>query len=278
MTASVARTGQPATGQLSGVLSGTGHDQLRLVVLTDQIPHAAPAELESIARPVYDSDGHLCDWRLDVAHAEHPLSAEDFQRFTGWRRGFAVERYLGERALITAFLDWAAGHCSVSKLQVLRLDHARIDYHRALEMGRQLEQVRDYLGRHTASGLGLFSPTARKSIRGFIAAAEPTTVLALGTVAVLLTPDGLSLRQPGGPVPLLGWHCDDSNLAARTAEGELPLTGDAARLLRIVGRQATDIEVRDCPIGDLIAPLLSFGKDATDVAGTAHNGMYLYSS
>lgn len=274
MTASVNRT-----SQLTGTLSGSGHDQLRIVVLTDTVPAHLPPDLQDLARPVYDADGHLCDWRLDLAHAEQPVRPEDFQRFSAWRARYAAERYLGERALITALLDWAAHRCDVSTLQVLRLDHARVDYHRALELGRQLGQTRHYLERHEATGFGLYAPGARRSIRGLIPADTPTTVLAIGTTAMVLTADGLTLRQDDSRTPVLGWRVHEGSVTVRTPEGELPLaTSDASRVLRIVGRQAPEIEVRQCPVSDLAAPLLSFGKEAADLAGTAHNGLYLYSS
>ncbi|HTZ44612.1 MAG TPA: hypothetical protein VMB79_12190 [Jatrophihabitans sp.] len=267
------------TGQLTGTLSGRGHDQLRIVVLTDAVPPHLPPELQDLARPVYDPDGHLCDWRLDLAHAEQPVRPEDFQRFIAWRARYAAERYLGERALITALLDWAAHRCDVSTLQVLRLDHARVDYHRALEMSRQLAQTRQYLERHAATGYGLYAPGSRRAIRGFIPGDAPATVLGLGGAAMTLTADGLTLRHGGSQTPVLGWRVQESTVTIRTPDGEQPVTAsDAARLVRMVGRQAPEIEVRQCPVNDLVAPLLSFGKEAADLAGTAHNGLYLYSS
>jgi hypothetical protein len=65
---------------------------------------------------------------------------------------------------------------------------------------------------------------------------------------------------------------------ARGLDGELelPATG-AGRLLRIVGRQAAGIEVKHCPLSTLVAPLLSFGKEAADLAGEARTGLYLRS-
>ena len=260
---------------MTGILSGSGHDQLRVTVLTGSVPHHAPTELEGSVTPVYDDEGHLYDWRLDPAHADHALQAEDFQRFTSWRNGFSTERSLGERILITSFLDWAAGKCDVSTLQVLRLNHAHLDYRHALQMDRQLGQLRSYLGANPATGYGLFSSPDRP-IRGIVPTEPPSTVLALGPDAVTVAADGLHLSTGGRDVLLEGWRIEDGRV---TANDSIELGLEApGRLLRIVGRHAPSIEVKACPVNSLVAPLISFGKEAADLAGSGHTGLYFRSS
>lgn len=261
---------------MTGMLSGSGHDQLRVTVLTGEVPHHAPDELEGSVTPVYDDEGHLYDWRLDPAHADHTLQAQDFQRFAAWRLGFATERFLGERVLITSFLNWAEQKCSVSTLQVLRLDHAHLDYHHTLELDRQLGQIRAYLDRHPATGFGLFSGTAGKPIRGVIPAEHPSPLLALGPDQVTVESDGLHLHTAGADHLVESWEITDGQV---TANGDLPLgTGIPGRLLRIVGRQAPSIKVQSCPVSSLIAPLISFGQEAADLAGSGRTGLYFRSS
>lgn len=261
---------------MTGILSASGHDQLRVTVLTAEVPHHAPPELEGSATPVYDDEGHLYDWRLDPAHADHALQAQDFQRFAGWRSGYAVERFLGERVLVLSFLDWAADRFDVSTLQVLRLDHAHLDYRRSLELDRQLTQIQRHLDGNQDVGFGLFSENKNKPIRGVIPSGRPTTLLAFGSDSVTVAQDGLHLVSGGSDHLVKDWKISDGRV---TANGELDLGVEVAgRLLRIVGRQAPAIEVRECLISSLVAPLLSFGKEAADIAGTGHTGLYFRSS
>jgi len=261
---------------MTGILTGSGHDQLRVTVPTGAVPHHAPADLEGSVMPVYDDDGHLYDWRMDPSHADHVLQAQDFQKFAAWRRGFATERFLGERVLLRTFLKWAAQKCDVSALQVLKLDHAHLDYHRTLQLDRQLGKIRVYLDQHPATGFGLFSPNSGRPIRGFVPAADPVVILALGSDSVSLAEDGLHLHTGGTDVLVSSWAINDGRV---TANGELDLGVEpAARLLRIVGRQAQSIEVKPCSVGSLLAPLLSFGKEAADIAGSGRTGLYLRST
>jgi len=261
---------------MTGILSGSGHDQLRATVVTGTVPHHAPPELEGSVTPVYDDEGHLYDWRLDPAHADHVLQAQDFQRFASWRSGFASERFLGERVLITSFLDWAVDRCDVSTLQVLRLNHAHVDYHHAMQLDRQLSQVHDYLAKHSAHGYGLFSGGGSKPIRGIVPTAPASTVLALGSDAVTIAEDGLHLHTGGQDYPVDRWQIADGRV---TANNSLELGIEVpGRLLRIVGRQAPSIEVQACPVRSMLAPLISFGKEAAELAGSGRTGLYFRSS
>ncbi|HEX2902500.1 MAG TPA: hypothetical protein VHO01_03515 [Jatrophihabitans sp.] len=261
---------------LTGMLSGHGHDQLRVTVLTGEVPHHAPRELEGSVTPVYDDEGHLYDWRIDPAHADHSLQAQDFQRFAAWRSGFATERFLGERVLIVSFLDWASQKCDVSTLQVLRLDHCHLNEGRALALDRQLGELRRYLDAHPATGYGLFASSASKPIRGLVPADEPGLVLGLGSDRVTIAADGLRLHTVGAEHLIQSWQVSDG---AVTANDDLQLgSSPAARLLRIVGRQATSVRVERCPLSSLVGPLLSFGKEAADLAVTGRTGLYFRSS
>lgn len=261
---------------MTGLLSGSGHDQLRVTVLTGDIPDHAPAELEGSVTPVYDDEGHLYDWRLDPAHSDHNLQAQDFKRFAAWRSEFATERFLGERALIISFLNWADQQCDVSTLRVLRLDHAHLDDRHTLELDRQLGQIQHYVDQHPATGYGLFSGAASRPIRGLIPSDQATTVLGLGSDQVTIETDGLHLRSRGSDHLVTQWEIADGQV---TANGELSLGRDApGRLLRIVGRQAPSITVQACPVRSLVAPLLNFGKEAAELAKTGHTGLYLRSS
>ncbi len=261
---------------MTGILSGAGHDQLRATVVTGPVPHHAPAELEGSVTPVYDDEGHLYDWRLDPAHADHALQAQDFQRFASWRNEFASERFLGERVLIVSFLNWAAEKCDVSTLQVLRLNHAHVDYHHAMQLDRQLSQLHNYLAKNPATGFGLFSGGGSTPIRGIVPTEPPSTVLALGRDSVTVGVDGLHLHTGRHDHAVDRWQISDGRVIAN---GALDLGVEVpGRLLRIVGRQAPSIEVKACPVRSMMAPLISFGREAAELAGSGRTGLYFRSS
>ncbi|MDQ2956086.1 MAG: hypothetical protein M3Y42_03865 [Actinomycetota bacterium] len=269
-----------ATAPITGILSGSGTDLLRVTVYTDPVPTHPPTELDGLLSPVYDADGHLLDWRLDPTHAEHSVEAADFQFYRSWRSGYSTERFIGERALVQAFLDWAAGCCDVSALQILRLPKAHADFHKALEMGLQIDRARRCTEVATEPGFGIFTKAGHSSAsRAFIPTDPPTVLLATGTTTVTIGRDGLSLRQGEDAVFVHGWRADGDGIVANTGDGELALgTSPAARLLRIIGRNAPQAEVRPCPVGTLVAPLLIFLKDAAQLGGKAATGLYVRST
>ncbi len=262
---------------LTGLLAGTGADLLRATVVTRPLPERPPAELLEFLSPVYDAHAHLIDWRLaphgSDPHATHqPMTSADIAAYRAWRAEFVTERFLGERALVRAFLDWARPRCETRALDVLRLDAAHVDFHTALAMRLQLDHARRILDTGEDHGYGLYTaPGRRVASRTFIPADPPVVLLAAATSVLSVGPSGVSLQlsaESGDPITVTGWTSAAGSVHVRTPGNEVALDeGAAARLLQVAGRHAEFVEVRQEPLSTLLAPLLVFLRDATDLAG-----------
>jgi hypothetical protein len=269
-------------GPSTGLLSGTGTDLLRATVLTHVVPARPPLQLSELVTPVYDHRAHLIDWRLAPHHPDLKIDAAEISAFRSWRATFVAERFLGERALIGAFLDWIQMRCDTRALDVLRLPSAHVDFHTALEMRLQLDHARKLVNASNEHGFGLFvAPGRRSASRALIPTDPPTVLLATAESALTVGPDGLSLHRSAATEETLhvrGWTSHADGVHAHTPNGNVPLgDGAAARLLRVAGRHADEVEVDDCPLSTLLAPLLVFLRDATELAGNTGATLHIRS-
>lgn len=258
--------------RFTGVLSGTGHDILRATVYTGMVPPHPPAELADSIHPVYDNSGELCDWRLGSLLPGHHVDDAASARVRTWRAAFAQDRFLGERALIRAFLDWLGPCCDTSALDILRLPSGRVDFHAALKMKIQIEAADRAVADAHEDGLGLYtSRGTRSAMRALIPTQSPTLLLGVNGTNLIVSLDGLSLQssaRQGRLQAITGWRATEDGLIAAGQGREVDLTGqDAARLLLAAGRQAPRIDVHDAPLRTLLAPLLVFLRDAATLAG-----------
>ncbi len=268
--------------ELTGALSGHGSDLMRVIVYRRPPPVQPAAGLAEVVEPVRDRSGALRDWRLRVAHRGQPIGPSEEAAYRAWRAEFAVERFLGERAFILSFLDWADGRCDVSALQALRRHAGEMDVATALRMGWQAEQARVLLTSADDQGLGVYAPPERRSAaRALIPTTPPTALLAAPGAALTAEDRGLVLHQPSAVPPeqtVNAWSVTDDGVTARTADGQtLSLDGWAARLLETLGRDAPAAQVRRVPLRRLVAPLLVFLHDAAELAGDCHTGLYIRS-
>jgi hypothetical protein len=147
-----------ATAPMTGILSGDGTDVVRVTVYSHPAPAQPPDDIAGLVRPMHDEQGHFRDWRLSPAQPDHHVGSSEFHRYREWRAGFATERYIGERALIRSFLDWAHGRCPVSTLEILRLPDAHVDFHKALMMARQADGACRPHARETLSDTAFTAP------------------------------------------------------------------------------------------------------------------------
>lgn len=264
---------------ITGTLSGTGADLLRVTVYIGQVPVRPPASLKGLLSPIYDDAGHLHDWRLDPAHAERHVETADYGVFRVWRSSYACEHFIGERALVQAFLDWAAMHCDVSALQILRLPKAHVDFRKAFQMRLQVDQARKVIEATHELAIGVFANTGRSATRALIPTDPPTTLLAIGGTAVSVGSDGLQLRGDLDAVSIHSWYATDDGIVAITDDGELALGNEAgARLLQILGRHTPHAEIRKSPMSSLLAQVLIFLKDAAQMGGETNAGLYIRST
>ncbi|UQX87057.1 hypothetical protein M6D93_12150 [Jatrophihabitans telluris] len=269
-------------GSIIGLLSGTGADLVRATVITQAVPDRPPLQLNELVAPVYDHAAHLIDWRLTPHHPDQKIEDAEISAFRSWRASFTAERLLGERALIRAFLDWTPPQCDTRALDVLRLPSAHVDFHTALEMRLQIDQARKIVNASTEHGYGLFTAAGRRSAsRALIPTDPPTVLLATAEAALTIGPGGLRLQQTAADndtVRLRGWTAHADGIRAQTSTGEIYLAESAAaRLLRAAGRHADDVEVHECPLSTLLAPLLVFLRDATELAGNTGAALHIRS-
>lgn len=270
------------TAQLSGLFAGDGARMVRATVATGPIPQQAPPGLAELASPTHGDDGHLLDWHLTPHHADHSVSPAEVTAFRTWRATFTAERFIGERAVLISFLDWAGQRCDVSALEVLRLPRAQVDAHTALQMRRQLSEARAEVENTDEHGYGLITTPGRSvPSRALIPAAEPVILLALGNTSLTLTDDGVLLDAPAtaaGPVAVRAWQYESERVRADTTAGEVEPGQETGRLLQILGRRASHVEVARLPLHLLLAPLLIFLRDATELASNTRSDLHLSAS
>ncbi|SDJ10663.1 hypothetical protein SAMN05444157_1768 [Frankineae bacterium MT45] len=267
--------------QVGGLLAGDGAEMLRATVYTRAIPVRPPSGLEELVRPVYDLDGELHDWRLEPTNIQRSIDPEEFHRYRAWRHGFAEERFLGERGLVHAFLDWVDGRTDTSLLNALRLPRAHVGFHKALRMHMQVENAQ-HLITHEDMGIGFYSgPSHRGAFRAVIPSDPPTTLLAWDQSVLTVGPNGLCMRRMADDeiLDIRGWSISDQEVTARTEHATVDLGGSgAARLLRMAGREAAEVEVEPSPLATLLAPLLISLGDATRLAGGTGADLFIRSN
>ena len=108
----------PGAG-LGGTLSGDGTDMMHATVYTNPVGQPPP-ELHGLVTPVHDPAGAICDWRLAPMQTSLAISHDDIDRYRTWRSHYAAETFIGERALVLTFLDWAGSRYNTAELQFLR--------------------------------------------------------------------------------------------------------------------------------------------------------------
>lgn len=264
---------------MTGLLTHGGADMLRVTVYTEAVPQSPPAELVEAVRPVYDQHGGVRDWIAQPT----PDDAETMKRlaaYRAWRSGYAVDKWLGERALVSAFVSWAARRCDVSSLDLLSLPCAQVDQDTALKMRWQMEQAYAACRSGRDEGWGIFSTSSPATpIRAFLPATPPTTILASRATSLSAASQGLVLtRKERDPAVLLGWERTASGTRVDTQAGQFTAEGDVSQLLQIAGRHADQIVVSALPLRTLVASVVLFFRDAADVAVHARAGLTIHTA
>lgn len=246
---------------------------------TDTVPTTAPANLEGIVDPVYAETGVVRDWRLHAGSGAEPLTAGQIARYRAWRGDFACEWFVGERAFIHAFLTWARERSPVTALDVLAWHDARVDFHHALQMRLQADQARRAVDVSAATGLGLYTGQRSGALaRAVVPGESPVPLLSTVGASVRVGREGLLLRHRGaaGELVLTGWQFHDAGVTLTAPDGQIT-TDDprVQRVLRVLGRQASQVDVRVCPLSTLVAPFLVFISDAAAMAGDTGSDLYV---
>ena len=264
-------------GQLHGTLAGDGSKMVRAVLYLADVPTAPPESLAELATPTRDVDGSIIDWHLEPGRGagESQLAA-----FGAWRSGYVVERFLGERALIRALLQWAHNRVDLSSLAAVASPAGHVELAQAMRMRHQLAAARPALVAPSAVGFGLFTdPNRHSALRVAIPSDPPTILLGLGEAVLLVDDAGLLLQRPSRPdLRPTGWDVHDGHAVAATADGPVDLgSGPDATVLELTGRRAPHIDVRSAPLASLLAPVLVFLADAVTQAAEQHTGLYFRS-
>lgn len=179
---------------------------------------------------------------------------------------------IGERGPLLALLDWAK-HRGVKTEQLHRALSPRATP-QPVPLATFRELITDIERECVASGeagWGLFAGE-QQPVRVLLPTDPATTLLAAPTAAVGISGDGLQLLRRH--ITLTGWRSTGRGLLLTTPAGERHL-GPAAldtRLLRCIGRDAPQIELRRVPLSELLAPVLgTLTEFITAQLGSAEN-------
>lgn len=265
--------------ELGGCLSGDGSEMMRATVYISPVG-PPPSQLDGLVTPVRDPGGAIIDWRLAPVRPSLAITHEDIDRYRQWRLHYASEVFLGERALVLTFLDWAGSRYNVSELQFLRSQSAHIDNAHAYRLRHRLNALIDALFRGSETGIGLcMAPGRRAASRALMPADPPSTVLSAGRAAITASSAGLMLNTfgPDGAaqhLPIHGWRLHQRGVIVNTgaAEQNIP-DSPAAWLMSTLGRDQPDVAVRRTKMSALLAPTLMCLREAAETAISTHTGL-----
>ncbi len=264
-----------------GLLTAGGTDMLHAVVHTSPVPTRPPEALAETVRAVRDVHDRLVDWELASSDPGHRVTRAAVDGFHDWRSTFTYERALGERALASTFVAWAARRTATSTLSVLARPAATLAPPATIHLKWQLDQARQAYASSPDSAVALFDAANGNSpIRGFLADEVPTVVLASRELAVTAGAAGIQIHWAGtGDLSTLtGWRRDASGLTLFTPEGDVVVSSPtAADLISDVGHGHDVVSVRPIPVHRLFAPLAASLGDAASLAMTCRTGLSLYS-
>jgi hypothetical protein len=265
--------------ELGGCLSGDGSEMMRATVYINPVG-PPPSQLDGLVTPVRDPAGVIIDWRLAPVRPSLAITHEDIDRYRQWRLHYASEVFLGERALVVTFLDWAGSRHKISELEFLRNQSAYIDNAHAYRLRRRLDVLIAALFRDAETGIGLFmAPGRRAASRALMPTDPPNTVLSSDRATITASAAGLMLNVcgPDGAVQHLtirGWRLHQCGVFVNTGKAEQNIPDSpAAWLISTLGRDQPDVAVRPTKMSALLAPTLMFLRDAADTAISTHTGL-----
>jgi len=187
--------------------------------------------------------------------------------------------FVGERALVSSVLDWASTRCPTDALGMLRLPSAHITYRQTLAMREELKELRTLCARSKERGLGLFTDMSKTPARALICD-PPHVQLELNGLRVVSSLRGLAVESSNDVDPSLenitGWHRQTAGVNVVSKGKARVVRGNVADLLMILGRHAPTVRVAWTPLERLIAPLLVFLDDATELATSHTSDMYTH--
>lgn len=188
---------------------------------------------------------------------------------------------LGERAFITAFLDWASARCNVQLLGRLRLPATKVQYHDALRLHEELRAVRRMCESSDAAGLGVYTHDHSAPVRALMCD-SPRLQMQSSTTTLETGPEGLVLRNARADRPTLNsiaaWDLSQASATVLSTNGLDELTNEEAMLLSALGRGASQAEVRWTPLRQLASPLLEFLYEASELAGERRSGLSVWTA
>jgi hypothetical protein len=194
----------------------------------------------------------------------------------------AFQHFVGEVALVSAFVAWAGRHGIYGELPRLCEPDVRLDYGPTLQLGRNVQQLRMLPVQSDEVGLALMLPAHPTPMRGLIAF-RPSVVLASPAGSLTITPDDLVLSSVHDRIRgevstwrVAGWRGNPKAMRLQTDEGEVELTSPRlCDLLAHAGRGAEHVIVQRLPLRTIFMPLLVFLSDATSEAQHARTGLII---
>jgi hypothetical protein len=194
----------------------------------------------------------------------------------------AVQHFIGEAALVSAFVEWAGRHGIYGELARLCEPDVLLEYGPALQLGRNVQQLRRLPTQPEELGLALVLPAHPTPMRGLVAF-RPSVVLACAAGSLRITPDELvlssvddRLRGEQSSWQVEGWRGDQKGMRLSTSDGEVELTSaPLCDLLAHAGRGAEEVIVQRLPLRSIFMPVLVFLGDAVSEAQHARTGLII---
>jgi hypothetical protein len=149
-------------------------------------------------------------------------------------------------------------------------------------MNLQAAKAQQVINASAETGFGLSRPEGHQgAFCGFIPTDPATVLLESPDARLTAAPDGLSLQGSTLDQPLTaitGWRLADDHVLVAYPGGEDVVAGSPAVLLRIAGRHAPAVQVRQCPLSTLATPMLTSLRDACTLAGRSRAELHVRST
>jgi hypothetical protein len=194
-------------------------------------------------------------------------------QFEAFRRSFAVDFPLGERAFLSSLMSQAdvldgGNHV----LAPLRLREASLDVAAAARMPRLLETFEHGCTTRDATGWGVMRTGEAHLVRRLVATDPPTTLLATPTAAVAVGHAGLRLLMRHRTITAWQETLEGMLLTTPTGTVRIGRASLSAAMLKTIAHGAGSASLRTLPLGALAAPITAALGAAAALAIQTGNG------
>jgi hypothetical protein len=188
-------------------------------------------------------------------------------KFEAFRRSFAVDFPLGERAFLSSLMSQAdvLGFGN-DVLAQLRLHEVSLDVAAAVRMPGLLEAFEHRFPARNATGWGVVRAGEAHLVRRLVATEPPTTLLATPTAAVAVGHAGLRLLMRHRTITAWQETLEGMLVTTPTATVRIGRASLSAMMLKTIAHGAAEASLRALPMVALAAPILGSLGAAADLA------------